>query len=92
MPLISRRLVLGSGVALAGLGGMARAQTSTQQGGKFVIGVMGDQSGVVSDVGGKGSVLAARMAVADFGGQVMGRRIEVLVADHQNPSSVPESG
>ena len=88
MPLISRRLVLGSGVALAGLGGMARAQTSTQQGGKFVIGVMGDQSGVVSDVGGKGSVLAARMAVADFGGQVMGRRIEVLVADHQNKPDV----
>ena len=34
---------------------------------KIVIGVMGDQSGVVADVGGPGSILAARMAVADFG-------------------------
>jgi branched-chain amino acid transport system substrate-binding protein len=78
------RSIVGLAIALAGLAGTAEAQTSD----KFVIGVMGDQSGVVSDVGGKGSVLAARMAVADFGGQVLGKRIEILVADHQNKPDV----
>jgi branched-chain amino acid transport system substrate-binding protein len=78
------RLTFALCAVLAGLTGTAKAQTSD----KFVIGVMGDQSGVVSDVGGKGSVLAARMAVADFGGQVLGRRIEILVADHQNKPDV----
>jgi len=79
------RLILALGVVvLSGLMGAAEAQTDD----KFVIGVMGDQSGVVSDVGGKGSVLAARMAVADFGGRVLGKRIEVLVADHQNKPDV----
>ena len=39
---------------------------------KIVIGVMGDQSGVVADIGGPGSIVAARMAVADFGGSVDG--------------------
>jgi branched-chain amino acid transport system substrate-binding protein len=78
------KLIFSLCAALAGLMGVAEAQTSD----KFVIGVMGDQSGVVSDVGGKGSVLAARMAVADFGGQVLGRRIEILVADHQNKPDV----
>jgi branched-chain amino acid transport system substrate-binding protein len=78
------RLMAGVCIALAGLVGSAEAQTSD----KFVIGVMGDQSGVVSDVGGKGSVLAARMAVANFGGQVLGKRVEILVADHQNKPDV----
>ncbi len=53
-------------------------------GGKVVIGVMGDQSGVVADVGGPGSILAARMAVEDFGGSVGGTPIEIITADHQN--------
>ncbi|WP_422003243.1 ABC transporter substrate-binding protein [Reyranella sp.] len=84
MRMISRRVAMGSGLALTALAGRAAAQT----GDKYVIGVMGDQSGVVSDVGGKGSVLAARMAVAAFGGQVLGRPIEILVADHQNKPDV----
>jgi hypothetical protein len=52
---------------------------SAREPGIRVIGVMGDQSGVVSDVDGKGSVPAARMAVADFGGQVLGKPIEIPV-------------
>jgi branched-chain amino acid transport system substrate-binding protein len=53
------------------------------EGNKVVIGILGDQSGVVADVGGKGAVLAARMAVEDFGGEVLGKAIELLDADHQ---------
>ncbi|MDN5843091.1 MAG: ABC transporter substrate-binding protein [Alcaligenaceae bacterium] len=48
------------------------------------IGVLNDQSGVYSDFGGATSVTAAKMAVKDFGGEVLGRKIEVLSADHQN--------
>lgn len=55
---------------------------------KVVIGVMGDQSGVVSDVGGPGSIKAARMAVADFGGTIDGVPIEIITADHQNKPDV----
>jgi len=55
---------------------------------KIVIGVMGDQSGVVADVGGPGSVLAARMAVRDFGGNAAGTPVEIVVADHQNKPDV----
>jgi branched-chain amino acid transport system substrate-binding protein len=55
---------------------------------KIVIGVMGDQSGVVADVGGPGSIVAARMAVADFGGSVDGVPVEIVTADHQNKPDV----
>lgn len=52
------------------------------------IGVMNDQSGVQADFAGPGSVVAARMAVEDFGGAIAGNKIEVLVADHQNKADV----
>lgn len=52
------------------------------------IGILNDQSGVYADFGGKWSVEAAKMAVADFGGKVLGRPIEVLSADHQNKPDI----
>jgi branched-chain amino acid transport system substrate-binding protein len=55
------------------------------------IGVMNDQSGIFSDLAGPGSVVAAQMAVEDAGGQVLGRKIEVLVADHQNKPDIGAS-
>ncbi len=48
------------------------------------IGILNDQSGVYADYGGKGSVEAAKMAVEDFGGEVLGGKIEIVSADHQN--------
>lgn len=63
-------------------GGAATAQEP------FRIGVMNDQSGPYSDIAGPGSVVAARMAIADFGGKVLGRPIELLVADHQNKPDI----
>ncbi len=48
------------------------------------IGVLNDQSGVYADYGGKWSVEAARMAIEDFGGTVLGQKIELVDADHQN--------
>jgi branched-chain amino acid transport system substrate-binding protein len=48
------------------------------------IGVLNDQSGVYADFGGKWSVEAAQMAIDDFGGSVLGQKIELVNADHQN--------
>jgi len=52
------------------------------------IGVLTDMSGTQSDSTGPGSYLAARMAVEDFGGAVLGKRIEVISGDHQNKPDV----
>ncbi|WP_137923777.1 ABC transporter substrate-binding protein [Cupriavidus sp. 2SB] len=52
------------------------------------IGVLTDMSGTYSDLTGQGSLKAVKMAVADFGGQVLGKPIEVLSADHQNKADV----
>ena len=52
------------------------------------IGVLNDQSGVYADVAGTGSVVAAKMAVEDFGGKVLDKPIEVIFADHQNKPDV----
>jgi branched-chain amino acid transport system substrate-binding protein len=48
------------------------------------IGILNDQSGVYADYGGKYSLEAAHMAVEDFGGEVLGKKIEIITADHQN--------
>ncbi len=52
------------------------------------IGVLNDQSGLYADAGGPGTVTAARMAVEDAGGSVLGKPVEVVFADHQNKSDV----
>ena len=52
------------------------------------IGVLNDQSGLYADLGGPGSVVAARMAVEDFGGNVLGKPVEIVVADHQNKADI----
>jgi branched-chain amino acid transport system substrate-binding protein len=55
------------------------------------IGVLNDQSGVYADLGGPGSVIAARMAIEDVGGKVLGKPIDLLAADHQNKADVGAS-
>jgi branched-chain amino acid transport system substrate-binding protein len=52
------------------------------------IGVLNDQSGLYADLGGPGSVIAAQMAAEDFGGTVLGKRIEIVSADHQNKADL----
>lgn len=52
------------------------------------IGVLTDMSGQFSHESGEGSVTAVRMAVEDFGSKVLGKKIEVIVADHQNKNEV----
>jgi branched-chain amino acid transport system substrate-binding protein len=69
-------------LAAAAIGGLLIAGPVAAQGVK--IGILNDQSGVYADYGGKYSVEAARMAIEDFGGEVLGRKIELVTADHQN--------
>jgi branched-chain amino acid transport system substrate-binding protein len=52
------------------------------------IGVLNDQSGLYADLGGPGSVLAAKMAAEEFGNKVAGIPIEIVSADHQNKPDV----
>lgn len=52
------------------------------------IGVLNDQSGVFADNGGAGSVIAAKLAAEDFGGEILGKKIEVITADHQNKPDI----
>jgi branched-chain amino acid transport system substrate-binding protein len=52
------------------------------------LGLILDMSGVYADVTGAGSAMAAKMAAEDFGGKVLGRPIEILVADHQNKAEI----
>src|SRR5687767_10161319 len=56
--------------------------------GTIKIGVMNDMSGTYSDLSGQGSVIAARMAVEDFGAAKKGMKVEIVGADHQNKPDV----
>src|SRR5579863_2524617 len=80
------RLALVSALLVTGLTAHgAHAQISDDV---VKIGVLNDQTGLYADLGGPGSVVAARMAVEDFGGKVLGKPIEVISGDHQNKSDV----
>ena len=56
--------------------------------GTIKIGVMNDMSGLYADLTGSGSVVAARMAVEDFGAAAKGLKVEIVGADHQNKPDV----
>src|SRR5512138_3756795 len=68
--------------------GPAAAQISD---GVVKIGVLNDQSSLYADLAGQGSVVAARMAVEDFGADKKGIKVEILSADHQNKPDVGSS-
>src|SRR5215467_5518292 len=77
--------ILIAGVALAGSGGAASAQISDDV---IRIGVLTDMSSLYADATGKGSLAAVQMAVADYGGKVKGKPVEVVSADHQNKPDI----
>jgi branched-chain amino acid transport system substrate-binding protein len=52
------------------------------------IGVLNDRSGIYADLSGEGSVIAARMAVEDFGAAAKGINVEIISADHQNKPDI----
>src|SRR5437660_5681923 len=76
---------LAAGLALATFGTVANAQISDEV---VKIGVLTDMSSLYADATGKGSLTAVEMAVADYGGKVKGKPVEVISADHQNKPDV----
>src|SRR5499425_3928382 len=80
---VRRMLVLAAALLAAAV--PAHAQISD---GVIKIGIMNDQSGTYADLAGPGSVVAARMAVEDFGAAKKGLKVEIVAADHQNKPDV----
>jgi branched-chain amino acid transport system substrate-binding protein len=69
--------------------GLLFAVPASSQGVK--IGILNDQSGVYADYGGKFSFEAAKMAIEDFGDSLLGQKIEIISADHQNKPDLATS-
>jgi len=82
-----RSLAIGSLAVIASAAGIAPVHAADQ----VVIGVIDDMSGVYADVMGAAGVEAINMAIADFGGTVLGRKIVLLTADHQNKPDIGAS-
>lgn len=77
-------------VACAFAAGLLAATSSQAQisGDVIRIGIITDMSGLYSDIDGAGGVEAIKMAIADAGGAIGGKKIELLTADHQNKADV----
>ncbi|MBL8511978.1 MAG: ABC transporter substrate-binding protein [Betaproteobacteria bacterium] len=76
---------------LMGVSGLVAAQQGKLTDDVLKIGVLTDMSGVYADYGGPGAVMAAKMAVEDFGGKMFGKTIEVVSADHQNKPDIAKN-
>ena len=81
--MLHRFLIALAVVALAA--GPSAAEISD---GVIKIGVLNDQSSLYADLTGQGSVLAARMAVEDYGAAAKGLKVEIIFADHQNKPDI----
>ena len=88
-----KRSLIALAIAAALGTGAAQAQMSDNV---VKIGVLSDMSSLYTDIGGAGSVVAARMAVEDSGIEKRGYKVEIVSADHQNKPDVgsasPASG
>ncbi|MGB0749024.1 MAG: ABC transporter substrate-binding protein [Magnetospiraceae bacterium] len=79
------RLMLGVTLGATMVAGQAQAQVSDD---KVMVGLLTDMSATYSDLSGAGAVVAAQMAIDDFGGKVLGKPIEMITADHQNKADI----
>src|ERR1700733_16177736 len=79
-------------IAAAAFAGLLLAQSAQEQVPDTIkIGVLADMSSLYVDLGGPGSVVAAQMAVDDFGGTVLGKKVQIVSADHQNKPDIGAS-
>src|SRR6185312_6502969 len=69
-------------LAMSSTAALAQAKPPLKLGGIL------DMSSLYADITGPGSEMAAKMAVEDFGGEVLGRKIEIIAADHQNKADL----
>src|SRR5271165_14374 len=73
------------------LWGLIAGPAAFAAGDQVVIGIIDDLSGVYADVQGQGGIEAANMASADVGGKILGKKIVLLSADHQNKPDIGAS-
>ena len=78
-----KTLVAAAAMAFAAAGAQARSSGNVVK-----IGILNDQSSLYADLGGQGSVIAAKMAIEDFKAKDKGLNVEVISADHQNKADV----
>jgi branched-chain amino acid transport system substrate-binding protein len=83
--MMKRGVVWSVAVCLAAWGAPAWAQLSNDV---VKIGVATDMSSLYADINGPGAVIATQMAIDDFGGTVMGKKIELVSGDIQNKADV----
>lgn len=76
---------------MAGFGVAAQPATAAISDDVIRIGIISDMSGVYGDVDGPAGVESIRMAIADLGGEINGKKIELLTADHQNKADLASS-
>ncbi len=79
---------LSAALAVAGLGFGLSAQAAGISDDVIRIGFIADMSGVYADIDGNAGADAIRMAIADMGGEINGKKIELLTADHQNKADI----
>jgi branched-chain amino acid transport system substrate-binding protein len=80
--------LMSAAVLMTSMSGPCFSASGPVSDGVVKIGVLTDMSSIFSDIGGKGSVVAAQMAIDDFGGKVIGVPIKLVSADHQNKTDV----
>ncbi|WP_034303944.1 ABC transporter substrate-binding protein [Herbaspirillum sp. RV1423] len=88
MKLKAMSLAVSTAAAAFAFAAPASAQIS---GDVIKIGFITDISGVYSDIDGQGGAEAIKFAIADMGGAINGKKIELVVADHQNKADVAAS-
>jgi branched-chain amino acid transport system substrate-binding protein len=89
---MKRKLMAALVAATCAFGGAyAFAQQGKASDDVVKIGVLTDMSGLYAEYGGPGAVMAAKMAIEDFGGKMFGKNIELVSADHQNKPDVAKN-
>ncbi len=83
-----KKLFAAGALAAAGVFGAATPAVAQISGDVIRIGLITDMSSVYADIDGQGGVEAIRMAIADMGGAINGKKIEIISADHQNKPDV----
>ncbi len=83
----TRRSFMGSVAAVAAIVGSPFVRPASAED-TFKIGILTDLTGSFSDLGGPGTGVAAQLAIDEVGGAVLGRKVELLIGDHQQKANV----
>lgn len=83
--------IQGAAIVLAATAALSSQVHAQISGDTVKIGMISDLSGVYADIDGNGGAEAVRMAIADMGGAINGKKIQFIVADHQNKPDIAAS-